>query len=207
MLLYTIRYVGTKELLMHNERLANPLDPITQSMKGMTAKKQKTDADFKEIAECEFRGGLYHDETIGVYVPDGWITGSLVAAGKKIRKKDVVRENILVLDQRMPLRYSDEKFLPKSVAGLWQKKFYDQRMVGNQGKRVLRTRPKFPLGWSIIARVQFDETGLDKRIFEGLLKRTQTMGLGDYRPTYGTFEVEVLSAVSIDVDGREKEAA
>lgn len=195
MKLMTVRYTGTKELLMHNERLANPLDPIVQEMKAVTARRKKTDADYAELAEIEFRGGLYFDEKLGPVIPDRVIRASLIEAARKLRLGKDITENVLLLEMSSKLEYDG----PRTVAGLWQKKFYDQRMVGNQKVRVLRTRPKFPAGWSVLVQLQFDDDALDERNLETVLKRSENLGLCDYRPLYGTFSTKIEGVSSLDL--------
>lgn len=194
MKIMTVRYTGTKELLMHNERLANPIDPIVQEMKALTAKRKKTDADHREIAEVEFRGGLYFDDKLGPVIPDRVIRASLIEGARKLKLGREVTENVLVMEAMTPLEYDG----PRTVAGLWQKKFYDQRMVGNQKVRVLRTRPKFPVGWSILVRLQFDNDAFDERNLIAVIKRSESLGLCDYRPLYGTFSSTVEDVVALD---------
>lgn len=193
MKIMTVRYTGTKELLMHNERLANPIDPIVQEMKALTAKRKKTDADHRDIAEVEFRGGLYFDDKLGPVIPDRVIRASLIAGARKLKLGREVTENVVVLETSYPLEYDG----PRTIAGLWQKRYCDQRMVGNQKVRVLRTRPKFPVGWSALVRLQFDNDSFDERNLIAVIKRSENLGIGDYRPLYGTFSSDVESVVAV----------
>lgn len=193
MMMMKVKLTGTKALLMHNERLANPLDETTQELKGLTAKKKKTDADHKAIAEVEFRGSMYFDETIGPFIPDRNIRAALIEAARKSKLGLVVAENVWVTEAMMPLDYKG----PRTVAGLWrEKRHVDQRMVGNQKVRILRTRPRFD-EWALTATVTFDEEAIDQRTMESVFKRAQTLGLCDYRPLFGTFECAFLSCSAI----------
>lgn len=49
---------GTAPLLMHNSRLADPIDPIVRSMKKITGKTKKTEDDHAETARLEFLDDL-----------------------------------------------------------------------------------------------------------------------------------------------------
>ena len=51
--------VGGAPLVCHNERLADPLDPIVRDIAAISKKRNKTEADHLEIARLEFHGGLY----------------------------------------------------------------------------------------------------------------------------------------------------
>ena len=39
---FRIRLVGTRPMIQHNARLANPLDPYTQALAKITGKRKKT---------------------------------------------------------------------------------------------------------------------------------------------------------------------
>ena len=53
---FRITITGTAPMLMHNGRLANPLDPATQTLKALTSKRKKTDDDLFDIRTLGFRG-------------------------------------------------------------------------------------------------------------------------------------------------------
>jgi len=183
----TVKLIGTLPLLVHSERLANPLDPAAKKLKAITAKRKKTDDDLEALSYAEFEGGLYHDDAIGPYIPVHAIL-ALIRDGAKLTKqgKDATRA-ILLSDTKIPIQYSG----PRDVAGLWKKGFLDRRMVGNQKARVLRTRPRFEK-WSLEFVLQFDESVFDRIQIVSILKTAGRMvGLGDYRPTFGRFEVEI----------------
>ena len=74
------RLTGLVPLILHNARLADPLDPISKAMKTVSSKRKKTDADFEELARLEFEGGLYmvDDEPV---IPARLIYGLLAGKG------------------------------------------------------------------------------------------------------------------------------
>jgi hypothetical protein len=51
--------VNGSPLLMHNERLADPIDPYTRWLAELTKKRTKTERDHEEIGRREFMGGGY----------------------------------------------------------------------------------------------------------------------------------------------------
>lgn len=182
----TVELTGTLPLLMHNERLANPLDPAAKKLKVITSKRKKTDDDLEALSRVEFEGGLYHSDD-GPFVPSKWIL-SMIRDGARITKqgKDAIRA-ILLLETDLPLKYKG----PRDIEGLWNAGFFDRRMVGNQKARVLRTRPRFDK-WGVSFTLQFDETVFDRVQIERILETGGRMiGLGDYRPVYGRFDVKV----------------
>lgn len=63
---FTITVTGTQPLLMHNSRMANPLDPIVKAVGKITSKRVKTDDDQEELARLDFYGGLYLDPDVEI---------------------------------------------------------------------------------------------------------------------------------------------
>ena len=59
-----IELEGKTPILMHNERLANPLEPIVKEIKRFTGKTKKTDDDWENIRHLEWVGSLYMNNGI-----------------------------------------------------------------------------------------------------------------------------------------------
>lgn len=180
------RIVGEAPLLMHNERLASPISAESQRLKALTGKRSKTDDDYRQIARAEFDGGLYIDER-GPFIPDHWITAMMRDSGKLRKQGKAVTQGVLCTDDGFPL---DIRLKRASADRLWDEGFYDQRMVGNQKARVLRTRPRFDT-WAVSCVVTYDASIFNERDLREILEVAgQKVGLGDYRPRFGRFRVE-----------------
>lgn len=83
-----VKWVGTVPMLMHNERLADPLDPHTKALAALTSTRgnaKKTDAHVEDVARAEWEGGLYHDVDIGPFVP-GYNVRACIREGAKLSK-------------------------------------------------------------------------------------------------------------------------
>src|SRR3546814_16440477 len=80
-----LKIVGTSPLMMHSDRLANPLNPATKAHKELTGKRKKTDDDHLAIAKSEFIAGAYWDEKEGFYIP-GQNFDATFWAGAKLQK-------------------------------------------------------------------------------------------------------------------------
>ena len=78
----TLKLTGRSALVQHNPQLLDPMNPITREIAKLTWKRKKTDADYDEIAHLEFLGGLYHDDTLGVYVPTNGVARCLERAAR-----------------------------------------------------------------------------------------------------------------------------
>jgi hypothetical protein len=179
---------GLAPLLMHNDRFSNPLDPLTQAHKELTAKKKKTDADQREIMKSEWIGSLYHDEDIGIYMPGQNLYATLFTAAKMRKLGLVFKRAALYPDEKIPLQYngsSDLEVLFKNQA------FRDVRAVKVSTSRIMRCRPKF-IEWSLDFSLPLDDNVLNVKELLAIANDAGKMvGLCDYRPRFGKFTIEV----------------
>lgn len=184
---------GTSPLLMHNGQLADPLNEWSKKLKKYTAKRQKTDDDYNEMARIEFMGGLYYDEKDGVYIPGDNIA-TMVRDGGKLKKRGAtVQRGVECLDLRCPLIYEG----PRTREGLWDLKFRDIRTIKNgpTGGRTPRCRPYFSQ-WSVSFQLWYDPAVINlEDLRQCVVDAGTAVGLGDYRPgspkggRYGRFKL------------------
>lgn len=186
----TITINGTSPLLMHSDRLSNPLDPLTKEIKTYTGKRKKTDDDHLEIARLEWRGGLYHDPKVGPYIPARNIKAALIVAAKKTKDGPKMKSGATILDSMCRLQYRG----PRDIDALWDDGgFTDIRSVAVQSSRTMRCRPVFP-EWSATFTIVYDPAVVDKADLIRFAETAgQLVGIGDYRPAnggdFGRFEV------------------
>jgi len=182
----TFEIRGTSPLLMHSERLANPFDPLTREIKSVTGKRKKTEDDLLEIARLEWLGGLYHDDDNGIHIPGYNLLAALVGGGKMQKLGTALKRSALVQEDAVPLLYegpSDPEKLFKD------KRFVDMRSVKVGTAKVTRCRPIFRQ-WGCKFTVLFEESALQREDLIRIAKDTGAMvGVGDYRPRFGRFEV------------------
>lgn len=183
---------GTTPLLMHNIRLADDFDPYSKAIKKLNAKKtKKTDEDKQEIDRLSFAGGLYHDETIGPFIPVENVFRCLMEAGSLTRSGKKIERGVVFLDTRAPLEYAG----PRDIETLWgdgDSRHVDRRMVAVQRQRIPRVRPVFP-EWSFALPVETDGAVIDEEEFADIVaKAGRLIGLGDFRRFYGRFDGEVI---------------
>jgi hypothetical protein len=187
-----VKITGVSPLLMHNGRLADPLNEATKKLKALTSKKQKVDADHEAIARVEWEGGLYYDEEIGPYIPAENIDGAIKAAAKLQKLGKHFGQAVMVVEDRTPLKYKG----PRDLDGLFKAGFKDTRSVRNQMARVMRCRPRFD-GWSCEFTLAYDEEIVNEEsIRRAVIASGKRSGLGDWRPEkggrYGKFAAEVV---------------
>ncbi|WP_068424681.1 hypothetical protein [Piscicoccus intestinalis] len=185
---FRITITGTAPMLMHNGRLANPLDPATQALKTLTAKRKKTDDDLIDIARAEFLGGLYIDPDVGPYVPGENVERVILDAAKLTKNGMNVKRGLFIETDVNPIAYHG----PRTAEGLWEdENFRLIRTVRNQQNRVSRCRPMFT-DWRTSAEGTIDESVLDFRTLAAIVEQAGAyVGLGDWRPRYGRFTAEL----------------
>lgn len=181
------RLNGVSPLLMHNGRLANPLDPMAKALKAVTGKRAKTDADHEEMARIEFLGGLYIGDD-GPCLPGEMIEAMLVVAAKKSKRGPQAKAGI-ISDGMHRLEYAG----PRDPDALWDDDRF--RLVAGvrvQQARLMRTRPIFR-DWSAEIFVDFLPGQLNRAdVAEMMRIAGEVVGLGDWRPRFGRFTVETL---------------
>lgn len=181
---YNIR--GLTPLMMHSERLANPFDPLTREIKAITGKRKKTEDDLLEISRLEWLGGLYYDESNGIHIPGHNVHAAIVGGGKLHKLGTTIKRAAVVNEDAVPLEFDGPK-TPDSLFA--DKSFVDIRSVKVGTSKVARCRPIFRR-WSATFTVLFDESAIQPADLRRVVCDAGAMiGLGDYRPRFGRFEV------------------
>lgn len=187
-----VKLTGTSPLLMHSDKLANPLDDLTKAHKALTNKKKKTDDDHIAIAKSEWMASLYLGAD-GPIIPGQNVKGMLVEAGVLKRQATAFKRALEVFEDEVPLHYRG----PKDAEAMYQDpEFRDVRSVVVSGKRIMRYRPCFKR-WSLTATlVYFEDMINESDLLAALADGGQYIGLGDFRPNnggkFGRFTFEVL---------------
>lgn len=186
-----VTVTGTTPLMLHNGRLANPLDPYTRALKEVTGKRKKTDEDLALMIQLEARGAAYETPEGYIGLPDANVWRSIQEAAKAYKRG---------LDVSRAVIYDPEHIAPLALDGgeLVQVEDYlkrddaiDYRPVGVMGRTVMRARPKINT-WSSSHdfEVLTDILEIDElRMFAERAGRLNAVG--DHRPQYGRFTVEL----------------
>lgn len=177
-------------LLMHNERLADPLDPYAKRLAELSKKTKKTERDYEELGRREFLGAGYWLEDDGQgncsvpYIPTWNIIRCLQEAGTRHKLgKQVLRGIVPVVEETLLVYVG-----PESADELWKAgTFHSRKGVGVGQRRVIRTRPCFS-DWRVDAELELDLTILDVEVVNLLaVEAGLYIGLGDARPRFGRF--------------------
>jgi hypothetical protein len=62
----TYKLTGIRPLIMHNGRMADPLDPMAKKLKKLSGERKKTDATHEKMAEIEWEASLYWSDSLGL---------------------------------------------------------------------------------------------------------------------------------------------
>lgn len=190
---FTLTITGTAPLLMHNSRLADPLDPVSKEIKKVTGKRKKTDDDYAEIARLEHAGGLYMDPNIGPYIPGQNVERALVDAAKLTKLGTTLKRGMFITTDVNPLGFTG----PRSADDLWKDGRFTHTAsirVGATGGRTMRTRPLFT-EWKLQCEGVLDTALLDMAQLSDIANTAGAMiGLGDWRPRFGRFTAVVAKS-------------
>ncbi len=183
---------GKAPLLMHNGQLADPTNKWTREL----AKHTKGKAKDPEMArKIEFLGSLYTGTAFKGTKPyecpgiTGDMLYSCVIQGARARKLGkAAAAGVIDGAPFFPLHYEG----PTDALELYEHgEFSDYRGVRIGQVRVMRSRPIFRK-WAVDVRLQFDDSLISRDDLILALERAGlACGLGDYRPRFGRFTVEV----------------
>lgn len=194
MLLVMVKIEGRAALIMHNGRLANPLDEYAQAIKKITTKTKKTEDDYLEIARLEFLGGMYFDPKIGPYFPGETMDATIKNGAKLLRRGAAILRAVTVQEEQVKLEYNGPRDPAKMFVGELKSPFVDMRGVsssgGKGGSRVMRCRPIFHPPWSATFTLQLDEQMMNPEDLRQCVEYAgRYNGHLDGRPRYGKFEI------------------
>lgn len=178
---------GVFPMMLHSSRGIDPTDPINKAKKAISGKMKKTDDDYEALAKLEWESSLYLDDKGRVIIPGENVESMLIEAAKKHKLGPKAKAGILC-DGNFPIEYDG----PKGVEAMWKDgRFTDTRAVRVQQARLMRTRPIFHK-WALPLVVNYRPDQLDKNQVILILETAGSIiGLGDYRPRFGRFEVSV----------------
>jgi hypothetical protein len=167
---------GETPYLQHNERTADPEDEFAMAIHDLTSKRTKTPKDYAEIRRLEWFAGIYAEDG-KIVVPTRCLKRMLADAGKLVKLQPKVIMATVFTDMHVELIHDGPRDL---VAMQKEPRFTHKCMVGVNGRRVARCRPRF-LPWAITANIILIDTVLSRRDFERVVELSAYCGLGDHR--------------------------
>lgn len=188
------RLKGTSPLLLHNGQLANPLNQYTRDLNLLSKKGRgmKDVEHLEQIAKLEFLGSLYTNGKGAIGIPPSVLFTVVRNGARKFKKGKDIEAGLVVKDFAY-LEYDgpgDPNELFEFTNDLGIRPFVDQRMVGVQRNKVLRTRPIFN-EWALPMTLYVEPNVIEESdVNEYLSTAGILLGIGDARSLgYGRFEV------------------
>ncbi len=188
-----IKMTGKTPLMMHNERLADPDDPITKQIKEFTDKgKNKTEKDNQHVALLEWRGGLYLDAKDEVCIPSANLIRCFYNAATPTKNGKNIELALSPAELSVPLQIGGDRHVDKLIR---KPEYFNQRMVKVGRGRIKRTRPIFPT-WALDADFELVDDTMDFATVVSIVELSGVgVGLGDARRIgYGRFHATVSKA-------------
>lgn len=185
-----VKLEGRSGLVMHNGRLADPLDPLAAQLSKLTSKSGKTEEEQRAIADFEWRASLYWDD--GPYIPAENVIRSFRDAATAWKLGERVYDFVVVLSDKLPLQHDGPADLSKLAA---REEYVLRKTVKIGRNRTARTRPIFRT-WSLAFDIELEEDGLNFADLERIAERAGRLkGLGDARKLgYGRFDAHLTAA-------------
>lgn len=186
---------GISPLLQNNPQTVDPFNHYAKAKKAITNKRTaKTDDDLLELGNLETESKLYFDDEIGVYVPATWITEAIICTGFSVAKigRAKMRGGLFATESKIKLKYRGMNKV-KTITDVVMNSEFRHRMLLKQGQvRVPKDAPIFH-DWSFDTAVEFDDTVVDMGSLRRIVERSAKYGgFGDFRPTFGRANAEVL---------------
>lgn len=189
---------GGSPMIMHSERLADPLDSFVEAIAAISKKRNKTKADHEELARLEFLGGMYCTPSLTYplngtasakpCIPSWNVLRCLQDGAKRFKRGVDVPRGVYPLTEVVELVYDG----PENPEDLWRAGTFSLRKsVGVQRSRMMRTRPIFT-DWQAELMVDVDAEIFDVHTLRNVWKSAGVYsGLGDMRPIYGRFAATI----------------
>lgn len=189
----TVTVTGMRDLLQHNGRLADALNPYTRRLRKLTSKRQKTDDDLAEIMHVEARGSCWETDDGLLGVPNAAVWRCIYDAAKGFKRGEHIKRALLLDDITVPLLIGGESVDCDTF--LLDGAHVDYRPVVVQRRKTMRARARVPAGWQSVHRFELLTDELDPGELVPILDRAGRLyGIGDWRPTYGRFSATIEAA-------------
>lgn len=187
-----VKWTGIRPLVMHNGLMADPTNQRVRRIKEITSKgsKKLTESDYEERDRLEWEAGIYWDEKDGAIIPSDNIERCIQLGAQKSRIGKDVQAVVFCTEVHARLEYEGSRNIEKLYA---DPRYSLRKGVAIQKARIIRLRPMFPTGWNITFDLEFDDSILnEKNLIKAMQDAGALIGLGDWRPKFGRFLVEMI---------------
>jgi hypothetical protein len=191
----TVKVSGINPLLMSNPQTVDRFNVYAKEMARINAKKSKrTDDDYLKLADLEVRSKIYWSATHGIVVPTRWLMATITKNSFKLAKisKADIRGAVFTVESETPLEYKGLERV-RTPEDIINNEEFRHKMLLPQGQ--VRVAKSFPIfhDWSFSTDIEYDPSVIDPDEMERILTHGGKYGgFGDFRPTFGRANVEVV---------------
>ena len=184
-----VKLIGLVPTIMHNGRLSDPDDPITIELSPLLHDRKKTNETLEKIAELKFIGSLYMNDD-GEYIWPGCNVESMLGKGSwkggtKLSKAE--SRAVFFCDDFVLTKFDGPKDPEERMK---DPRCRDRRSVVIDKKRVMTVRPIFK-NWVAEGIVNYNTSFIVKKDVQALFVYCgEIIGLSDFRPKFGRFDVK-----------------
>jgi hypothetical protein len=200
---YAVHLKSLSPLIMHSDKLCNPLDPLTKQMKEITKIRKKQDEHYLAMAKLEWTAAIYYDDETGIYIPSKCLLGCFKSAARKFKQGKNTKAVTIDCVAGTPL-IGYEKINPETLWGKTNKKGEQEHVFANtvvvNKSRIVRTLPIFHK-WEAKFNLYLNLEILSEEELQTIIQTAGfEYGLCELRPekasgTYGRFSLESFKQV------------
>ncbi len=175
-----VEIVGTADLLFHRWNVEGVAEKA-KAAKGSKAKKSDDVASY-----------LYRDDNGEICLPGEYVRQSVITAAKFRQDPRSPRKSAMDLFKAAIISLT-----PLASLGIKEPDYEHKCRVMVQRNGITRTRPAVKAGWSAKFQllVNLPEYVSPEMLHETLSQAGKLIGVGDFRPTYGRFQVRTFGIV------------
>ena len=187
-----MRFIHQAPLILHNGQTTDPSNRYSMAMKQISAKRKKTEADLLEMSRIEWFAGLYlNDDKTKIIVPRQCILATIISGAKKHKSGPMAKAGVF-MNNDPELDFADKNV---EIEKLWtdmSDKYVSRARVKIGQSAIMRTRPIFTK-WNLDVTIVLDEDIVPIQEFKEWVKTGgKSVGLCDWRPQHGRFDVEFV---------------
>lgn len=162
----------------------DPLNRFSKMIKQVSSKRNKTDADYGELARLEWYAGLYTQD--GKPCIPGEVLEAAFCNGAKRNKLGKQSQAGIICPKNYVLVHPD----PQDLDDMWNDGSFKFTVgVRVKSERIMRTRPIFRERGTEF-ELEFDDRLLNERQIRDIVRITgEEIGLMDWRPKFGRYVV------------------
>lgn len=184
-----IEIEGIMPLLMNNGIMCDSENEYVRRIAELTPKgsRKPTDEQLAERRRLTLKGSMYFDKELGPYIPSENIEACIRQGAAKNRKGRNVLSGLSLIELKCPLDYEGPNDQEEIIN---DERFIDRRPVIKGKGRVIGYRVRFKEGWRLRFTLRYDEDIIGKNDIKKAIEAAgSVVGLGDFRPKYGRFEM------------------